>query len=339
MLMALVCYGEKYGVLTDVLRPEGMEIYNGKLYVVEDSTFFVYSLKDLKYITRFCAKGEGPGELSKIVMIPNSIKPLEDKLIAEGVNKIIFFSNDFKVLKEVKKKEMVTKTMPIGDNFVAVRMSVEPGKAIFSLMLFDPGLNALKEFYKQETEHAMDKPDALPDTIHYAIYKDKIYVEESKKGFVIGVFDNKGNPLYEIKKDFKSLVLTDKDRKEILNCLKEDPFFINVAKKMGGWENVEKSGNFVFPETFPAIRDILVVDGKIYTPTYERKDNKEKYVIMDLKGNVKRIVYLPVTIKSPFSARMSGRENRFYGIASDKFYYLVENVDNEEWEIHTTGIK
>ena len=70
--------------------------------------------------------------------------------------------------------------------------------------------------------------------------------------------------------------------------------------------------------------------------TFERKEGKEKYYILDLKGKEIGASFLPVPLKTPFIARMVGAEVNFYDITNHTFYYLVEN---EEWEIHTETIK
>ncbi len=31
--------------------------------------------------------------------------------------------------------------------------------------------------------------------------------------------------------------------------------------------------------------------------------------------------------------------NRYWGISDDKYYYLTENEDTEEWELHCTDIE
>lgn len=103
--------------------------------------------------------------------------------------------------------------------------------------------------------------------------------------------------------------------------------------------------NFIYPDTLPPIQDITVTDDKIYVSTYNKNKNnntkgdKEKYIIMDLKGNIISTPYMPVPIESSFLAKTLGRDNRFYGISNNKFYYLKENEDDEVWEVHAVEIK
>lgn len=338
MIMGILIHAEKIGVLTEIMKPEGIEVADGRLYVVEGPAFFVYNLNNSTLIKKFGKAGEGPGELNTVLNFPNSLRILEDKIIAEGFNKIIFFAKDFKYLKEFRKKEMlIHKITPIKENFVAVRMSTEKNKIIFTLLLLDSNMNVIKELYKQESFDRQKELIMVRDTIHFEVYEDKIYVEESDKGFFIEVFDSKGNRLYEIKKNSAAPKITDKDKKAIFNELKKDNLIAIVARREGGWDEFAKKGTFTYPAVFPPIRDIKISNDKIYVSTFERKENKEKCIIMDVKGNIIGTSYLPITGQSSFSARSMGKDNRFYGIADNKFYYLKENEDEELWELHAVG--
>lgn len=335
MLMGTLIHGEKISVLTEILKPEGIEVADGRLYVVQGPEFFVYDLNHSTLIKKFGKAGEGPGELNTVLNFPNSLRILQDKIIAEGFNKIIIFSKDFKFIKEFKKKEMfIHKITPIKENFVAVRMSPGKNKIIFTLLLLDPDMNVIKELYKQESFDRQKELIMVRDTIHFEVYNDKIYVEESDKGFYIEVFDSKGDRLYEIKKNFAAPKITENHKKAIFNNLKKDNLIALVARREGGWDEFVKKGTFTYPAVFPHIRDIKINNDKIYVSTFERKDNKEKCMIMDLKGNIIGESYLSITGQSSFTASSMGKDNRFYGIADNKFYYLKENEDEEVWELH-----
>ena len=89
---------------------------------------------------------------------------------------------------------------------------------------------------------------------------------------------------------------------------------------------------------FPPIRDILVKEGKIYVRTFITKDDKEKYHILDLKGKELKTVFLPKPMPASYITRLANRPVRFFDIANDRFYYIVENEDEEEWELHIEPI-
>jgi hypothetical protein len=346
LLLVTRVKGEKIGALTEVLKPGSIEVSKDRLYVVEGATFYVYSLKDLGLITTFGKSGEGPGELKVVPMFSNRIKALHDKLFAEGMSKVIFFSKDATLLREIRKKGGFTtfKVMPIKENFAAVRMlnpTEKDKKYYLALSLLDPEMNVKKILYKQEFPEREKDIIMVTDSIHFEVYKDKLYVEESERGFLIEVFDSKGDKLFEIKKNFTRQTLTEKDKAAILKNFKEDNFVRMMVKGAGGWENFKTTVNFIYPDTFPPIQDITVTDDKLYVSTYNnnKKGDKVKYIVMDLKGNIISTPYMPVPRDSSFLAKTFGRDNRFYGITNGKFYYLMENEDDEVWEVHAVEIK
>ena len=113
--------GKKTGVLEEVMKPQYIDVSDDRLYVVEGAAVLVYSLADLKLIDKFGRAGEGPGELKPAPFPANSIAAFPDKLLLDGIGKIIFFSKDGKLIKEKRKKgNMTFTTREIGKNFAAV---------------------------------------------------------------------------------------------------------------------------------------------------------------------------------------------------------------------------
>jgi len=177
----------------------------------------------------------------------------------------------------------------------------------------------------------------IPDALTLWVCDDKIFVDESPKGFFIEVFDSEGNKLYHIEKSYQKFKVTEEHQKDILERFKSDRLV-----KIQGWERIKRSyQKFHYPEYFPAIQNLVVVDKKIYVQNLKKKhDSKEEeFIIMDLKGNTLKILSLPVTQKPHLYFRMTGLGPKFFTIAHDKCYYLVENEDEEEWELHVTDIK
>ncbi|MCP5103649.1 MAG: hypothetical protein GY950_09735, partial [bacterium] len=73
-------------------------------------------------------------------------------------------------------------------------------------------------------------------------------------------------------------------------------------------------------------QNFFVADDNIYIKTYQRKNSLEKYIIMDLKGNIQKTVFLPESSPNLFTFK------------SNRFYYLVENEEDEIWELHSVDI-
>ncbi len=338
---ALPVSAKKLGTLEEVLNPEAMALSEDHIYVVQEATFFVYRLKDLKLLARFGKKGEGPGELKSHFLATNTITPLPQRLLAQSMDKMIFFSNDdYTVKKEMRKKHrMMFQVMPLGDGFISLRMLPTADGGYQVLELLGPDMSIRKELHRQFfPEKGNDQP-MIMDAIHFALYRDKIFVEKSGGGFRVDVYDTGGVLLYSITKDIVGRKVTKADKTQLLEQFKKDKVVRLIMQSRGGWEAVSKTLNFVYAGTFPAIRDLLVADDRIYLQTFERKKDRQKYVIMDLKGNHMRSVFLPAPGgEVSFAGRAMGQHYRFFDIRGNRFYYLKENEEEETWEVHVTPI-
>jgi hypothetical protein len=166
------------------------------------------------------------------------------------------------------------------------------------------------------------------------VYDNKIFVEESPRGFFIEVFDKDGNKLYQIEKKYKKIKVTDTHKKDAVAKLKEEPIV-----KAQGYENIKNAVKFNFFDFLPAIKDILVANQRIYIQTFNKKDSRDEFVIMDLKGVILNRVYLPTGQIPRLLVQFLGLGPKFYSIYNNKIYYLKENVEDEEWELYVTAIK
>jgi hypothetical protein len=87
--------------------------------------------------------------------------------------------------------------------------------------------------------------------------------------------------------------------------------------------------NGYFPEYFTA-RIFKIADNKIFIPTYKKQNGKNEFIILDLKGNVKKKIYLPFKDRSFLLAYP-------YAIGGNRLYQVFDNDETGEWELHITG--
>jgi hypothetical protein len=341
----LFMIGDKLGTLTQVFKPAYMEMDQNEIIIGEGAKFYVFSTKDLTFIKKFGKKGSGPGEILDTGVIANPITIIKDGYFVEGLQKLVFFDKAGKLVREIRKNVNLIQTTPFGEKFVVQRIGTPKADnnnlAMLELCLLDKDLNFLKKL----TQTAMGqqgrppKLDMVPDSINFSVYEDKLYVEESHRGFVISVFDENGKKLYEINKDFVPIKLTADDKERILEGFKKDAIISQQIKAQGGWNNYKKLIVINYPKTFPLLQELNVASGKLYASTYEQKDSLDKLIIMDLKGKILKEAFMVKTPKSSFVSRLVGKKSKLYKIINDTVYYLHENVDDEEWEIHTFKIK
>ncbi len=86
-----------------------------------------------------------------------------------------------------------------------------------------------------------------------------------------------------------------------------------------------------FPEYLPVIRNILVIDKEIYVQTYKTKERLSEFFILDLNGSVLKTVFLPA---AKWERKLRPTPAVTYAFKDNKYYYLEENMDKEEWELH-----
>ena len=101
-------------------------------------------------------------------------------------------------------------------------------------------------------------------------------------------------------------------------------------------KDVKKIFIFEFPDYFPAIQNFEISDNKIYVQTSKIRDNKDEYIIMDLKGNILNKTFLTRYKKPSILSRLFGA--KLSVIKNEKIYYLKENEEKEEWELHVEEI-
>jgi hypothetical protein len=335
VMVGSLAFAGKLGVLTDILTPEMIEVSDNEIYVVEGSTIFMYSLKDLSFIRKFGQKGEGPGELKVNPGVSNILVTAGDSLLFMSVEKAIRFAKTGQVIKEFKLPIITNYLCPIGKNYVGVRFkSIAQQKPNIAVVLFNQEMEEIKELYTQEMSGGQSVVDLTSDSLNISVYKDKIFIDQSPKGFVISVLDANGSQLYQIEKEYKKIKFTEEYKEMALNRIKQDKAIRTI-----GWENLKNLIKIIHGDYLPPIRDLAVTDEQIYVKTYQKQGDKDEFIIMDLKGNILKKAYLPAVKEPGFGNEVLGRAAKFYKIYQNKFYYLYENEEEEEWEVHVEPIK
>jgi len=127
-------------------------------------------------------------------------------------------------------------------------------------------------------------------------YNDKIIISDTQKGFFITMFDSGGNHLLTIDKN----------------------------------PEVEKVSDQ------PRLHQYCVSDEKIYATTYKKEDGKTEMVILDLKGQIIKRLYLPLLSIQP---KRGVLRYDLYIVNQDKLYELVKNSETGNWELFITDLE
>jgi hypothetical protein len=135
------------------------------------------------------------------------------------------------------------------------------------------------------------------------------------------VFDEKGNPLDPIIIDIPRIKPSDSFKKEVVN-------WILMVPTLKDWKDIK----ILFPKLVPAFRNFMVKNNKIIGQTYEKQNSLTKFFIYDLGKKTYKTVYLPTAERE----MVGFSKNKIYAFTGTHYYYLVDNDENETWELWET---
>jgi len=144
--------------------------------------------------------------------------------------------------------------------------------------------------------------------------------------------------LYEIKKEYKKIPITSGDRKDMIKDMELEPETQAILKQYGfKWNEFSRNFKYEFPSHHPPIKSMEIDNNKIYVSTFRTEGKKFETIVMDLKGNVLKTVFIKPPAKEWLMALLLGI--KLETIHNDKIYYIQENEDEEEWELFVKEIK
>jgi hypothetical protein len=330
MLPVTCIFAEKLAELPQVIKPEELYVDGNRLYILSQARIqpriYAYAAPGVEFIKQFVKIGEGPAEARRIL----SFKVLPHLLIVQPDTKIMFYSRDGEYIKEKRIPQDIEKHACIGENYIGIKHNTDEKaeSQSWDIYLFDKDFNPIKELRKGEAINtfSLDKGKkrnfpVLSHLLAYNIYKDRIYIADTQRGFSITVCDREGEQLYEINKKYKKLKGTQVVLDKYLSRWKSEPERLAYIKNVF---------NLVVPEYYPAVESFWVNNDQMCVLTFEKKKekeiNKRELVVLDLTGRI---------LKRTFVTYESG----ICSVYNDKYYYLFENEEKELWELHTEEIK
>jgi len=310
--------------LPGIYNPRYVFVQKGYVYIVEGTTISIFSEKDFKLIKKFGKQGEGPQEFKRTVA---GIYFQGDHMVVSSMGRASYFTLDGTFIKE---KNIVSSMgwdfIPIGDHFVGRSVKRDEKTRYRTLNIYDSNLKKVKEYYKLEHPFQERKGIRLFTLSGLTFVHDNKILITFEKGFVIDIFNEKGEKLPSIKRDDYQLVeLTEKYKQAVYTFYKTNP------RTKDRFDELKQQ--LVFPKYLNAIRDLYAADKKIYIRTYRQVDNKTEFFIYHTNGKFIKKVLLPTLEKDGFEYA-----TYHYTVGGGKFYLLFENEDTEEWELHITGI-
>ncbi len=319
LVFSYLVYGEKLATLPDLLKPGTIVIDEDRFYVTEQTTIFIYSLKDFKMMKKFGKAGEGPGEfLNFALAVPHS-----DHLLINSLGKVSYYTKDGVFEKELKTGGGLfnAQFLPLDEGFVGTRVTQENEIIFITVNYFDSQLKKVKELYRMKSPvQRGGKIEVLERSMSYQTYDNKIFIV-GKEGFIIDVLDHTGKPLFSINQQYQKVKFTSEDEKKFRELIK-----LQARQQYDLFKD-----RLAFPDYFPEILNFFIDDNKIYVATWKWENDKIEFFIFDMKGKVLKHLFIPFVFQNalqPYPAVIKG----------GKLYQLIEN-DDEEWELHVTKVE
>jgi hypothetical protein len=332
----------KIGVLPAGTAPDSVDFSASELYVLDKGKISVFSLPDISFKRSFGGSGRGEGKLWPRHNWDQTVRLAAGKVLAEDNNKIIFFTPTGQLIGEKKKPTDTAWFVPLGDRFVAKNLVItgDPPRQDIRIVLYDAQMNEIKELYRQKWFQQQEPPGfstELPgDLLHFAVVQDKICVEESPEGFRIEIFDSAGDKLSLIEKPFSKIPLTAADREREMALVRREKRVAAMIAQAGSWEKLLRLWRISFPDFKPVIREIQACGDELLVRTSEQKGDSEKYLLCDLRGQIRKEIFLPIGTDAETEARVCGTS--FFKMVEGRFYFLRHNPAKDLWEVHLARV-
>ncbi|MCP4152463.1 MAG: hypothetical protein GY757_32290 [bacterium] len=302
----------------DVFKPHFMSADKTQLYICQRNNILIYSLKDFKIKNKFGKLGEGPKEF---LSAPRANAQTRQLIISSPM-KLSLYSKNGEYIREVKTEGFIYgEVMPLNDLYVGMGFSFAQGNGS-SITIYNSKMKKEKAVFSINPVKKRFRRFSF--TFLFRTNGKNLFVAKSND-LNIDVFDKNLNKLNSITKKYSPPQCT-KERKRVLI----ETFDSSPKKSPGFYERLKKQT--VFPDYFPAIRDFTVADGKVYVQTYRESDEKSEFLIFDENGTYLKTVFLPGVCERLYLSAM-------YTIQNNKLYSIIDNVEEEMWELHVVDFK
>lgn len=303
-------------------KPNSIIMSNNQIFITDGTNIFVFLIDNFKLITKFGKKGEGPGEFINEDFF---LQVISDRILVSSTNKILFFTKNGIYQKEIRIPSYVNNVKKIGNNYIGFKWEINPKADDFYLSynLYNSNFKKLKELHRGNAMIHKNRSIDIFEIFFYDVVKNKIVIAH-RKGFCVDIFDIDGNKLNSITMNIKPIPFSEKDKQEVVSYWASQPYY------KGFYEGVKK--RLKFPKYYPEIYQCRVSNTKIYIITYLTKNNKRECFIYGLDGKYLKRIFLPLKIESPV-------DHGIFTIYNDKLYQIIENLNDEIWELNIYDLK
>jgi 6-bladed beta-propeller len=313
-------FAKKLTELTEILKPERIEVGHGRIFISEGANIYIYRLNDFSLIRKIGSPGEGPQEF-KLGGVDDGLKMNIDtgQLFVNSISKISYFTLDGEFIKELKVPFAVYLS-PQGKSFVGMGFKRKDKTKFRVVFQYDEKFRETKQLFRIEHYAVLGKMvDLLKQDFAYHVAPKVVYISH-KPGLNIDVVGADGKLLrtisdssYDIKRP-----VTSSEKKAIRK------WFLHRYKEY--YEVIKDKIRIA--DFYPTIQGFVPDGDKLVVLTYNKKGEDLEWVVFDANGKLSKKVFLPISMKNVI-------EFNPLAVHNGKLYQLVENSDTDNWELHS----
>jgi hypothetical protein len=323
LILAKPVEGELVAKMPQVMDPFFLTMADGRIYVVENSStanLYTIGSKEVAFVKTFGREGQGPGEFGFMYRI----RVLKDHLDISGHHKLARFSLDGEYIDEVKVSIEMFKggIYQIDENYLAGDLQFSARESTRTIRLYDKDFKLIREIGSHKYSMGLEKLNLVTEIFSSRVVGDRIFVIASGEKSIVTIYDRNGIQQKEIRLPLEPIKITATLKEAIIKPLQEDP------EMRARWNMIEK--RIYFPDKTPGLDYFDVVDGKFIARTYKYRQNSVEFVVSDQQGRVLQRMFLPNT------GRLSN--GILFCFYQGHFYYLLENIEEEAWELHSEKV-
>jgi hypothetical protein len=323
----------------EMVNPDSIEADIERIYITSFPTVYILSAGDFKVEKKFGTQGEGPREFTRFARLHIQ----QDHLLISDRHKVLYFSKEGNYIREMKAQSIMHwGVAPIGNGFIGKSRIGENKIELDIANVYDSNLKKVKHIYRYPFFYQMQgggkKCDAVEIAgLQFQVHDNKIFFKNGKD-FVFDVLNLEGKKLRTIRLDYQRVKISTADKKA----------YHDYFKSTLPWKqlyDIRFKNEIYFPEYLPAIRRFTAADKKLYVLTYETKNGKSKFIILDLSGQLLKEVYVPFNYGEQWFHHSLAKQIRpgsthpTFTVKNGILYQLVENEDTEKWELHVVKIE
>lgn len=325
LALAITIYGDAVARYADLVQPTRIMVDGDRMFVVQEPFINIYSLKTHKLVKKFGGEGEGPKEFLGGL----NLLPYPDHIIVMSRGKITYWTKEGEFIKEIKCPR-AGGVEPCEDTFVGisfVQLDDANRTGYQTIEVYDKEFKKLREVDRKLADFQNNRGFTYFNQPYY------FYIMENSKiiitghdGYLLNVYDKNGKKLFEYKRDIKPRRVTEKDRIAAKDFFENHPNAQIRAMYRGNRHLL------LFAETIQPIQGFQAFGDKLFVWTNFIKGDTTQFDVFDNKGNFITSMDLPL--------RYVNRDQIYpFTIANNNFYHLVENEDDEVWELFVTPLK